>query len=436
MKDDLKEIISGYIAKSEFTNFMNRSIVIMLAFILYECVTIAQTVKVIGMGEGKTRDEAVHRALRESLERTYNSFLSSSTLFSDDEIVSDEIAVITRGNIVKYDILYDRIDSISKMHNAMVEAIVSLQKFKEYAQSHGSKVELDGNSLAQSIVANERMKKFNEENELKAVKMLINDLVREGNTVQIYDYTLKVELPQKASADNRYKIKLIIDGRKNINYYVLVDKIVNALNGISSKEGSISCFLNSFMEPEIVDLFTQNYWLSYYRDGDGNKPIKHMEDSKKNTQARSLSKCPLCGKRKFEDWSDEARDNRGKLVAYRKGAGKCHDKNCGYIVTKRDFDKVHDSFTHISVNLWSEESREWLKIYLNGGGGGATGLLWKRKFNVVDNNMKVYSTKLVYPYNMSYPDIYHDELELNLTYDELSKIKDFSVDPIRGIPLK
>ena len=410
--------------------------VVMLMFFFLAVITLAQTVKVIGMGEGKTRDEAVHRALRESLERTYNSFLSSSTLFSDDEIVSDEIAVITRGNIVKYDILYDRIDSISKMHNAMVEAIVSLQKFKEYAQSHGSKVELDGNSLAQSIVANERMKKFNEENELKAVKMLINDLVREGNTVQIYDYTLKVELPQKASADNRYKIKLIIDGRKNINYYVLVDKIVNALNGISSKEGSISCFLNSFMEPEIVDLFTQNYWLSYYRDGDGNKPIKHMEDSKKNTQARSLSKCPLCGKRKFEDWSDEARDNRGKLVAYRKGAGKCHDKNCGYIVTKRDFDKVHDSFTHISVNLWSEESREWLKIYLNGGGGGATGLLWKRKFNVVDNNMKVYSTKLVYPYNMSYPDIYHDELELNLTYDELSKIKDFSVDPIRGIPLK
>lgn len=422
---------------------MNKYIVILLAFIFCQCVTIAQTVKVIGMGEGKTRDEAVHMALRESLERTYNSFLSSSTLFSDDEIVSDEIAVITRGNIVKYDILYDRIDSISKNHNAMVEATVSLQKFKEYAQSHGSKVELDGNSLAQSIVANERMKKFNEENELKAIKMLINDLVREGNSVQIYDYALKVELPQKASADNSYKIRLIIDGSKNLNYYILVDKIVNALNGISSSDGSASCFLNALLEPEVAETFTRNYWLSYYRDGNENKPIKHEDDppqrwgkSSRALQAINSSKCPLCGKRKFEDFSNELRDNFGKLVVYRKGAGKCHDKKCEYDVSIRDWDNVSHFFKRIKFNMWNKESVEWLDVFLNGGGGVATGLLWKRKFKVVDNNMKTYATKLVYPHNMSNPRIYHEELELNLTYDELSKIKEFSIDPVKGIPIK
>lgn len=148
---------------------------------------------------------------------------------------------------MKYSILYDRIDSISKKHNAMVEAVVSLQKFKEYAISHGASIELDGKSLVQSIVANERMRKFNEENELKAVKQLVKDFVREGQSVQIYDYNLNVELPQKASSDNRYKIRLTIDGYENKNYYVVVYNLYKAIMGISSEEGPNDCYLGSFL---------------------------------------------------------------------------------------------------------------------------------------------------------------------------------------------
>ena len=71
--------------------FRKEVILLFLYTVLFAIPTVAQTVKVVGIGEGKTREDAVHMALRESLERTYNSFLSSSTLFSDDEIVSDQL---------------------------------------------------------------------------------------------------------------------------------------------------------------------------------------------------------------------------------------------------------------------------------------------------------------------------------------------------------
>lgn len=413
--------------------FRKEVILLFLYTVLFAIPTVAQTVKVVGIGEGKTREDAVHMALRESLERTYNSFLSSSTLFSDDEIVSDEISVITRGNIVKYSILYDRIDSISKMHNAMVEAVVSLQKFKEYAISHGASIELDGKSLAQSIVANERMRKFNEENELKAVKQLVKDFVREGQSVQIYDYNINVELPQKASSDNRYKIRLTIDGYENDNYYVVVYNLYKAIMGISSKEGPNECYLGSFFGLDYLKLFILDYWISYYRDGNENKPIQH-EDDKANRNgylphkkySGSYLTCPLCGKKKFEDWND----------AHRTGVGICHNKNCGFVISVRDWENTQRLFSGLKANLWNSESTEWLRAYFDGGGGTYAGLIWKRKFKVVDNNNKVYATKIVYPRRMFEPNVYHEVLELNLTYDELSNVTGFSVEPIRGIPLK
>ena len=55
------------------------SILIVVLFLPFG--SYAQDIKVTSKGEGTTREEAVHTALREALERTFNSFISSIFTF-------------------------------------------------------------------------------------------------------------------------------------------------------------------------------------------------------------------------------------------------------------------------------------------------------------------------------------------------------------------
>ena len=54
-------------------------------------------------GEGKTTDEAAKTALRSAISQAYGVFVSANTTLLNDDLVKDEIATITSGNIKKYD---------------------------------------------------------------------------------------------------------------------------------------------------------------------------------------------------------------------------------------------------------------------------------------------------------------------------------------------
>ena len=59
------------------------------------------------------------------------------------------------------------------------------------------------------------------------------------------------------------------------------------------------------------------------------------------------------------------------------------------------------------------------------------GLIWNSKYRIVDNNGKVYSVKTIELSNKILPPLQlRNNVKLNLSMDDLSSIKTFTVEPI------
>ena len=56
-------------------------------------------VTLVVTGEGATKEEATNNALRSAVEQAFGVFVSANTEILNDEIVKDEIASISSGNI-------------------------------------------------------------------------------------------------------------------------------------------------------------------------------------------------------------------------------------------------------------------------------------------------------------------------------------------------
>ncbi len=61
-----------------------------------------EDITLIVTSDGVTKDEAIKNALRSAIEQTYGVFVSANTELLDDEIVKDDIASVSSGNIKKY----------------------------------------------------------------------------------------------------------------------------------------------------------------------------------------------------------------------------------------------------------------------------------------------------------------------------------------------
>lgn len=91
-------------------------------------------------GEGLTREAATTNALRSAIEQTYGVFVSANTEILNDELVRDEIATISSGNIQKYNEIAC-IDLPNGNKEVTLQATVSVSKLVSYAQSKGAECE-------------------------------------------------------------------------------------------------------------------------------------------------------------------------------------------------------------------------------------------------------------------------------------------------------
>lgn len=145
----------------------------------------ASDVTLIVTSEGHTKEEAVKNALRSAIEQTYGAFVSSDTELLNDEIVKDEIATISSGNIKKYKEL-SSITSSSGNTSVTLEAIVSVSKLISYAQSKGATCEVDGQSLAAGIEL-QQLYKRNEEIAIANILKQVESALKDG-----FDYKASV----------------------------------------------------------------------------------------------------------------------------------------------------------------------------------------------------------------------------------------------------
>ena len=180
-------------------------------------------------GEGANKTDATAMALRSAIEQAYGTFVSANTEILNDEIVRDEIATVSSGNIKSY----KEISSVQTSEGCYVtvQAVVSIGKLIEYSKSHGSSAEFSGQAFAMNI----KMRKLNKENEAKALKNLVKELKEISKSM--FDYSVTVNEPYKGGRHedgyNFYVFGTTISYKSNEATKLFYETLYNTLKALS-----------------------------------------------------------------------------------------------------------------------------------------------------------------------------------------------------------
>lgn len=183
-------------------------------------------------GEGKTTDEATKAALRSAISQAYGVFVSANTTLLNDDLVKDEIATITSGNIKKYDEVTN-ITLVNGNKSVTLKATVCISKLVSYAKSKGASTEFAGATFGMNM----KMKDLNKAAERKT----ISDMVVIMAATLPYCYDLKCDvgepiISEKQGAVPTYDIPLMVTFTPNKTAQSLENTFVKTLESISLTE--------------------------------------------------------------------------------------------------------------------------------------------------------------------------------------------------------
>lgn len=179
-------------------------------------------VQLVVSGDGVNKEEATAVALRSALEQAYGVFVSANTQLINDELVKDEIATVTSGNIQKFEEV-----SCTQLENGKtyvtLRATVSLQKLVTYAKNHGVSCEFNGTAFG----ANLKLLELNRKN----TQIVLNNLYKELEEIAncgLFQWTLNVEDP---NIYGQFKLTVNVYPTKNLEYFF--NHIIKVLESIS-----------------------------------------------------------------------------------------------------------------------------------------------------------------------------------------------------------
>lgn len=146
---------------------------------------------IIASGSGNSENTAINSALRNAIEKTFGVFISSSTTIQNDNLVSDDIASVSSGNIVSYQIIDQKTDGV--IFQVTLSASLSPQKIVQSYKEKGHKeFELNGNVYQQNILK----EKFYKEQE----PIIVEEFFKKYELVRLFDkYEIKICEPFRYS---------------------------------------------------------------------------------------------------------------------------------------------------------------------------------------------------------------------------------------------
>jgi hypothetical protein len=160
--------------------------IVIITFLFYDvCIAQNQVINVIGTGIGTDVTSATNQALRNCIEKSMGTFLSSSTVVLNDSLVKDEIITIASGNIVSYEILSDVVTE--EGHYVSLSAKISPEKLITSLKVKGYSFEINGGVYAQNILKD----KFYAEQEIAALQTFITVWKK----VQLFDFDIELIEP-------------------------------------------------------------------------------------------------------------------------------------------------------------------------------------------------------------------------------------------------
>ena len=189
-----------------------------------------EEVTLVVSGDGATKEEATHIALRSAIEQAYGTFVSANTAILNDSLVKDEIVTVSSGNIQNYtELAYMQLEN-GKSYVSL-QATVSLTKLVKYAQSKGAECEFAGATFG----ANVKLYEFNKANSKTALQNVLTVL---RNTDDLFDYVLEMDEPRSASnyrgySENDFRVGYRISlyaNQNTANFYNFMNATLKAIS--------------------------------------------------------------------------------------------------------------------------------------------------------------------------------------------------------------
>lgn len=197
---------------------------VLLALCFCSTVVFAQNeVSLVVSADGATKTQAIDNALRSAIEQTFGAFVSANTQILNDELVKDDIATVSSGNIQKY----SEVAAITLPNgntSVTLNVTVSLKKLVKYAQSKGAECEFAGATFG----ANLRLYEFNKKNERAAIENMVKqlDVLR-----PVYDYEIEVSDPtinkDEKTADVVVKVSALKNEKTELFFNIIKNTIMS-----------------------------------------------------------------------------------------------------------------------------------------------------------------------------------------------------------------
>ena len=230
-----------------------KPIIALLVLTFFSFGVFAQTdskdVRITSSGSGKTQEEAKQSALRSATEQAFGAFISSKTEMFNDQVVADQMASVSSGNIKSYEVLNES-QLPDGSWGVTLKTIVSVDKLTSFVEAKGIAIEIKGGMFALNI----KQQLLNEEGEIKAVSEMVG-LLHEPMQIS-FDYFIKSSDPKSLDAESKnWEIPLVVTATTNKNIDFCANYCIKTLAALSLSSEEVTSYqsLNKAVFPVVIN---------------------------------------------------------------------------------------------------------------------------------------------------------------------------------------
>jgi len=228
--------------------------ILSIFFILFATTNVfsqtdSKDVRITASGSGKTLEAAKQAALRSATEQAFGAFISSKTEMFNDQVVADQMASVSSGNIKSYEVLNESQLPDSNW-GVTIKAIVSVDKLTSFVEAKGIAIEIKGGMFALNI----KQQILNEQGEIKAVSEMVG-LLHEPMQIS-FDYVIKSSDPKSLDAESKnWEIPLVVTATTNKNIDFCANYCIKTLAALSLSSEEVTSYknLNKSVFPVVIN---------------------------------------------------------------------------------------------------------------------------------------------------------------------------------------
>ncbi len=198
--------------------------------------TASKDVSITASGSGKTLEDAKQSALRSAIEQAFGAFISSKTEMFNDQVVADQMASVSSGNIKSFSIQNES-QLPDGRWGVTLKALVSVDKLTSFVEAKGIVIEIKGGMFALNI----KQQSLNELGEVKAVSEMVGLLHEPMQTA--FDYVIKSNDPKSLDAENKnWEIPLMVTATTNKNIDFCANYCIKTLSALSLSSEEVTSY--------------------------------------------------------------------------------------------------------------------------------------------------------------------------------------------------